>query len=156
MAPVSVSPEWLRSRYRAALLVLAVIAAMSIALAAWLADAAGWVSHSRDVLRVARDAHVQLLLGEAAIRGSLLNNDTTFWRDTDRSHAAMVRALDSLETLTRDNAVQTQRAQAVVETVERWWSDYAMRTARRTDADAATAGADERRAVLVRRGAGSI
>ncbi len=129
MAPASISPDWLRSRYRAALLILATIGAMSIALAIWLANAAGWVRHSRDVLRVSRDAHVQLLLEEAAIRGRVLTSDTTVWQSSTAARSAMRRTLDSLEFLTRDNAQQHHRAQEVIATVTRWWSDSAERAA---------------------------
>ena len=124
MGPVSVSPDWLRSRYRAALLLLAVIGAISIALALWLADAARWVSHSRDILRVARDANAQLLIGEAAIRGRLLATDSAFQHSDAPSSAAMSLALDSLDALTVDNEVQHRRAQAVVASVDRWWAEY--------------------------------
>lgn len=124
MGPVSVSPDWLRSRYRASLLLLAVLGAISIALALWLADAARWVSHSRDVLRVAREANAQLLRGEAAIRGHLLTTDSALQRSDDLSSAIMSRALDSLEALTRHNDAQHRRATAVRASVDRWWSEY--------------------------------
>lgn len=106
-----------------------------------------WVAHSRDVLRIARTGMNLAIDRETGIRGWLVTGDRASLAPADAAATELPVTLDSLATLTADNAVQHRHARDIATVMAAWERSFADSVL--GAADLATA-----RALAARRGAG--
>jgi CHASE3 domain sensor protein len=84
-----------------------------------------WTQHSREVVRMARDAQLLALDRETGVRGFLLTGDTVSLSPFRAAGRPLRALLDSLVSATADNPQQQRRARAFAASIARWDSVYA-------------------------------
>ncbi len=87
--------------------------------------AAGWVDHSRAVIALAHDARLRAADRRAAIDVFITSRDPALLTSDARARRNITNELDSLVTLTADNASQQRGARAIAQAYREWDSTYA-------------------------------
>ena len=116
----------LRRTYWISFITIAAIAVTVIAVATVQRDRDRWTRHSRQVVRIAREAQLLALDRETGIRGFLLTGDSGSLDPERYARGPLSVAIDSLVSETADNPAQQRRAQAVAAAIARWDSAFAL------------------------------
>ncbi len=87
--------------------------------------AAAWVDHSRIVRGVARDARLAVSDRRAAIDAFIITRDSSLLISDRPAQHALAAGLDSLVSLTADNADQQRRATAIKQAYAVWDATFA-------------------------------
>jgi CheY-like chemotaxis protein/CHASE3 domain sensor protein len=74
---------------------------------------AGWVNHTREVIGVAGSVRSQLLTAEANVRGFVITNNASFETNYLQASERLLKELDALRKLVRDNKAQVVRVDAL-------------------------------------------
>lgn len=100
------------------LLVLAVVAYLTIQFGINERIAQGWVRHTYDVMRAARELQVDLQTAESSQRGYIIDRDTAYYRLYQTAAAKIPGDLLAFRQVTGDNPAQQQRAQRLTSMVQ--------------------------------------
>jgi PAS domain S-box-containing protein len=100
-----------------ALIVLAII---FLTLIGYLQMAAGWVSHSDEVLAQANRLEKLLVDRESGLRGYLIVGNSTFLEPYQQAQRALGPAFDDLSRIVADNPVQVQRLADLRRMADQW------------------------------------
>ncbi|MNS17737.1 Non-motile and phage-resistance protein [compost metagenome] len=116
-------PPWRRLVLLAAILPVALVLLLG-GLLGWMVarshDAAAWVMHSQEVLRVANRVEIGLNAMETGQRGYLITGRPSFRAPYDRALATIDTDLRRLETLVADNPAQQVRVRDMRPVLDAW------------------------------------
>ena len=92
-------------------LILAVAAYLTIQFGINERAAQGWVRHTYDVMRAARELQIDLQTAESSQRGYIIDRDPAYYRSYLAAAARVPGDLRRFREVTRDNPAHQQRAQ---------------------------------------------
>jgi PAS domain S-box-containing protein len=102
------------------LALLALLAALFLALSAYLRATTAWVEHSDRVLTSAQRLETLLIDRETGMRGYMLTNDPQFLGPYQQASVAITPMFDALGRLVADNPAQVQRLSALRTLAAQW------------------------------------